>query len=175
MPRRGFRSSAARGSDKKGKPRKPYLRNVGARGLVRQGGARTGAGRKPGAQPGRVPWREIARAAAAGAPYEEIVGGIDIAPEDLQDPVTQERIRGEVERGNTKFKLRLRRAIKKRGIEDGSVNSLALMARNALDWDQQLAQQGQQQPDLAGVGLRLAELIEKLARRPADTPKAEQP
>jgi len=164
VPRRGYRSSSARGSDKKGKPRKPYLRNVGTRGFVRQGGARAGAGRKPGPQAGRVPWREIERAAAAGAPYDEIVGGIDIAPEDLQDRATQERIRGSVERGNLKFKLRLRRAIKKRGIEQGSVNSLALMARNALDWDQQLAQQGQQPPDMAGVGVRLVELIEKLAK-----------
>jgi len=111
-----------------------------------------------------VPWREIERAAAAGSPYEEIVGGIDIALEDLQDRATQEQIRGVVERGNLKFKLRLRRAIKKRGIEQGSVNSLALMARNALDWDQQLAQQGQQPPDMAGVGVRLVELIEKLAK-----------
>lgn len=156
MPRRGFRSAAAPGSRRKPKKEKPVAHRLDTRG-----GARKGAGRKPG-----VPWREIERAANAGSPYEEIVAGVAIAASDLQNPAVQERIKVVVEQGNAKYKLRLRRAIKKRGIEEGSVNSLALMARNSLDWDQQMAQQGTQAPDLAGVGVRLVELVEKLAKRP---------
>lgn len=127
----------------------------------KRGGARAGAGRPPG-----VPWQEIEREAMAGAPYDEIVGGLDIPPEFLQDAAVQERIKGIVDRGNTKFKLRLRRAIKKRGIDDGSVNSLALMARNNLEWDQQFQGGGQGAPDTAGIGIRIAEVLEKLAKRP---------
>lgn len=155
MPRRGYRPST-RGGKAKPKPR-------GARvytGLLGRGGARAGAGRKPDP----VPWGRVRKAAEAGAPYEEIISGLEIPAEALQQRAVQEKLRTEIDKGNTKFKLRLRAAIKYRGIKEGSVNSLALMARNALDWDQQLAQ-AQAPPDLTGIGARLADLVEKAVKR----------
>lgn len=107
------------------------------------------------------------RHAEAGATYDRIVLGLEIPPEALQEPAVQERLRQLVDRGNAKYDLQLGRALKRRGIKEGSVNVLLGAARNRLDWDQQLAQQ-QGVPDLEGVGARLTDLLDKLARRPAD-------
>ena len=148
MPRRGFRSSSTRGAKAKPRPPHPGRHAKKYAGLRGQGGARPGAGRKPGP----VPWRAVQRAAESGAPFEEIVAGLEISVDALQDKDIQEQMRAIIDRGNFKFKLRLRRAIKKRGIDEGSVNSLALMARNTLERDQALAQV-QAAPDLTALGI----------------------
>jgi hypothetical protein len=127
-----------------------------------------GAGRKPGAQAGKVPWRAIQDAAVAGVPYDDILGGIDIHPSDLSNPETQERIRAIVERGNKQYKIELYTAVRRASLrKKPSVNTLALGARNVLDWDQQFDPAGQGEPDLVGVGVRLSEIIEKLSKRHA--------
>lgn len=113
-----------------------------------------------------MPWREIEEAAAAGVGYDDIVGGIDIHPSDLSDPATQEKLRAVVDRGNKRYKIELFRAVRRGALrKKPSVNTLALGARNVLDWDQQFDASGTTEPDLVGVGVRLAEIIEKLSKR----------
>jgi len=115
-----------------------------------------------------VPWRAIQAAAEAGVPYDDIIGGIDIHPTDLSSPATQERIRAIVDRGNKQYKIELYTAVRRASLrKKPSVNTLALGARNVLDWDQQFDATGQGEPDLVGVGVRLTEIIEKLAKRHA--------
>lgn len=108
------------------------------------------------------------RHAEAGSTYDRIVLGLEIPAEALQDREVQERLRLVVDRGNAKYDLQLGRALKRRGIKEGSVNVLLGAARNRLDWDQQLVQ-ATGAPDLEGVGARLADLIEKLAKRSPQT------
>jgi hypothetical protein len=108
----------------------------------------------------------VRAAAIAGAVEEEILRGLQISEAALADPATLTRFRDEIAQGHARYKLELRVAIKKRSLRTsenaGSVNALALQARNILDWDKQLPAQ-EAQPDLGTARQRLRDLFVKLA------------
>jgi hypothetical protein len=147
---------------------------AGAKG--RSGGRRPGAGRprSPGkpAPPPRPPvppinWKAVREAADAGADEREIIRGLGIPDEALQDPATLAQLRAEITAGHARQKLELRRTIRNRGLKTlkgaGSVNALALQARNVLEWDKELPTQ-EVEPDLGTARQRLRDLLVKLAQ-----------
>lgn len=84
----------------------------------------------------------------------------------LADPVALARFRDELAVGHAAYKIGLRMAIKDRGSRTrrgaGSVNALALQARNHLDFDRQIPSQ-ETEPDLGTARQRLEDLGVKLA------------
>jgi hypothetical protein len=134
------------------------------------GGRRPGAGRhrkrpaKP--KPIELPWMMIREAAAAGATEAEILKAYRIEETALGDPPTLARFRTELEGGLARYKIGLRMSIKDRGNRTrrgaGSVNALALQARNYLDFDKQIPAQ-ETEPDLGTARQRLEDLGEKMA------------
>jgi hypothetical protein len=148
----------------------------------RSGGRRGGSGRpgrakgarKPlqtSAKPPKVDWRAVRENADAGATEQAIVRGLGIPDEALADPVVLTRFRAEISAGHGRYELELRKAIRKRGLKTtkaaGSVNALALQARNILDWDKQLPAQ-ETEPDLGTARQRLRDLFVKLAEARSD-------
>lgn len=139
----------------------------------RRGGRRPRAGRpatkpKPPVVvelPERV-WREVREAAAAGTPERTIIKALGIPELLLEDAVALLRFREEVGKGHALYELELRKTIRKRGLKStkaaGSVNALALQARNILDWDKQIPTQ-EVEPDLGTSRQRLRDLFVKLA------------
>lgn len=138
----------------------------------RSGGPRPGQGRprKPAIskpqKPPKLPWRKIQEAAGAGAEEPEIVRGLEISEASLQNQVTLARFRDVIAVGRARFLLELRRTIKARGLRTnkgaGSVNALALQARNYLDFDKLLPSQ-EAEPDLGTARQRLKDLIVRAA------------
>ena len=135
------------------------------------GGARHGTGRprgkpKPSPPPPALPWVAIRDAAAAGATEAEILKAYGIDEGQLADPVMLARFRQELETGLARYKIALRMAIKDRGNRTrrgaGSVNALALQARNHLDFDKLIPAQ-ETEPDLGTARQRLADLGAKMA------------
>jgi len=134
-----------------------------------RGGVRPGAGRprtKPKPTPA-LPWARIREAAEAGAEEPEIVRALEISEFALAEPANLTRFREEIARGHALLKLELRKTIRRRGQRTskgaGSVNALALQARNILEWDKQLPSQ-EQEPDLGTARQRLRDLFAKLAQ-----------
>jgi hypothetical protein len=153
----------------------------------RSGGHRGGAGR-PGRANGprkpvqtsaqaprieapRIDWRAVTDNADAGATEQEIVRGLGISDEALADPIVLARFRAEINAGHARYQLELRKSIRRRGLKTtkaaGSVNALALQARNILDWDKQLPSQ-ETEPDLGTARQRLRDLFVKLAESRSD-------
>lgn len=131
----------------------------------RSGGPRPGAGAKRRrAVP--VPWRRVEAAARVGATEEEIVRGLPLPPGALEDPANLTRFRDALAVGHALYRLDLRTLIKRRGrrtVEQaGSVNALALQARNVLDWDTQVPEKEPDQ-DLGTARSRLLALVGRLA------------
>jgi hypothetical protein len=131
----------------------------------RGGGKQAGAGR-PKVRPEKLPWKLIEAAAQAGATELEIVRAYGITEAALSDPAILARFREELSRGHARQALGLRIQIQRRGTKttegSGSVNALALQARNILDWDKQLPAQ-ETEPDLGTARQRLKDSLEKLA------------
>lgn len=129
------------------------------------GGPRPGSGR-PRKQPRPLPWKAIAEAARDGATEDEIIRGLRLAIEALNDPEQLARFRDELAIGHAHYKLELRKSIRRRGQRTsetaGSVHALALQARNVLDWDSQIPAQ-ETEPDLQTARQRLRDLVVRLA------------
>jgi hypothetical protein len=113
----------------------------------------------------------IREAAAAGATEAEILKAYRIEETALGDPATLARFRTELEGGLARYKIGLRMSIKDRGNRTrrgaGSVNALALQARNYLDFDKQLPAQ-ESEPDLGTARQRIKDLVVKLALARSD-------
>lgn len=113
-----------------------------------------------------IPWAKVREAAEAGALEAEIVKGLGLSEFALEDSATLTRFRDEVTRGHARYKLDLRREIKRRGEKTrrgaGSVNALSLQARNHLDWDKMIPTQ-EVEPDLGTARQRLRDLFVKAA------------
>jgi len=113
----------------------------------------------------------IREAAAAGATEAEILKAYGIEEAALADAGVLARFRTELERGLARFKIGLRMSIKDRGNRTrrgaGSVNALALQARNHLDFDKQVPAQ-ETEPDLGTARQRLEDLGEKMAAAASD-------
>ncbi len=135
-----------------------------AKSKKQRGGERAGAGR-PAA--GEIPWKKVQEHAEDGAPEAEIIRGLAIPEAALQDPAVLARFRAAIDAGHGRYKLALRRSINRRGQRTtdkaGSVNALALQARNVLDWDKQLPTQ-EAEPDLTTARQRLRDILERLAK-----------
>jgi hypothetical protein len=142
----------------------------------RSGGARNGAGRRSprGAGGERAPKSALApflpaiRAAAeAGSEENEIVRALRIPDSVLADPAVLTEFRGELAAAHARYAVELRQEIRRRGKRStknaGSVNALALQARNVLDWDRELPNQ-ETEPDLGTARQRLRDLFVQLAR-----------
>ena len=75
--------------------------------------------------------------------------------------------RSELAACHARYAVELRQEIRRRGKRSaknaGSVNALALQARNVLDWDRQLPNQ-ETEPDLGTARQRLRDLFVQLAR-----------
>lgn len=131
-----------------------------------RGGKRAGAGR-PQTKPKQLPWKLIREAAAAGADEGVIVRALGIPDVLLEDAANLTQFRDEIARGLAIYKLELHKTIKQRGRKTtksaGSVNALALQARNVLEWDKQLPTQ-EVEPDLGTSRQRLRDLLTKLAQ-----------
>lgn len=138
----------------------------------KHGGARAGAGRPPSTKPptdagvSAIPWQLVQKHAEAGAPEREITTALGITEAMLQDRPTADRFKITIDRGHAVYKLALRDQIKARGHRTskgaGSVNALALQARNHLDWDRDIPQQ-MMAPDLVGARERLRDTLTRLA------------
>lgn len=144
------------------------LKNAGKREIRIQaqkgpGGARPGGGR---VKAGGIPFAQVREYAEAGCTAEDITEALGISQETLNDPETLARFRDVVKRGNAMGRLLLQEAIAKRGRRTvkgaGSVNALAIRARNLLDWDKGLTEQ-EPSPDLTSAHARLRCTFEKLA------------
>lgn len=89
----------------------------------------------------------------------------------LEDPAQLARFREEISIGHARYQLELREQIKRRGNRStrnaGSVNALALQARNILDWDRQIPAQ-EPEPDLGTARQRLRDLFGRLAAARSD-------
>ena len=105
--------------------------------------------------------------AEVGGEEGEIIRALGISEAALKDPINLQRFRDEISTGHARYKLELRRTIHKRGQRTsktaGSVNALALQARNCLDWDRPLQTQ-ETEPDLGTARQRLRDLFVKLAQ-----------
>jgi hypothetical protein len=133
--------------------------------LKGHGGRRTGAGR-PRVRPKTLPWQLIRRAAANRATEAEIISALRIPDSALADPAVPARFREEISIAHARHDLELRHSIRRRGLRTtrhaGSVNALAMQARNSLDWDRQVpAEEGE--PDLATSRQRLRDMLMRLA------------
>ena len=113
-----------------------------------------------------LPWQKVQEAAEAGAEEAEIIRGLEIAEASLQDQATLARFRDVIAVGRARYLLELRKTIKARGLRTrkgaGSVNALALQARNQLDWDKLLPSQ-ETEPDLGTARQRLKDLLVRAA------------
>lgn len=109
----------------------------------------------------------VQRYAEAGASEADIVAALKITEEQLKDPVASSKLRETVAHGNALARVELLATIHVRGRESlpgaGSVNALALRARNLLDWDKQAVTQDPA-PDLASAKASLRVTLERLAR-----------
>jgi hypothetical protein len=132
---------------------------------VKHGGKRAGAGY---VGPGDIAWARVREAAEVGSTEEDIVAALGISAATLADPDTLARFRAVVTLGNARARLELQAAIAKRGTRTvrgaGSVNALALRARNLLDWDKGLIAQ-EVAPDTSAAHSRLRQTLERLAAK----------
>jgi hypothetical protein len=137
-----------------------------------RGGRRAGSGRprsKPAPPPRlpELPWAQIKAAAEDGAEEGDVIRDLRISEAQLADPVVLARFRDVVAAGNGRYRIDLRATIKRRGQKTtkaaGSVNALALQARNKLDWDKTIPTQ-EVAPDLGTARQRLRDLLVKLAQ-----------
>jgi len=114
----------------------------------------------------------VREAASFGSPEETIIRGLDIPESALLNQAELARFRREIAIGHAKYELELRRAIRSRGQKSGrwagSVNALALQARNILDWDKQIPAQ-ETEPDLGTARQRLRDLFALLAKSRSET------
>jgi hypothetical protein len=117
-------------------------------------------------RPGGIAWAKVREFAEAGCDEEDITEALRISTETLNHPETRARFLDVVRRGNALARRQLQAAIAKRGTRTvkgaGSVNALALRARNLLKWDSGLEEQ-ESAPDLADAKARLRLTLEKLA------------
>lgn len=133
-------------------------------------GAKNGAlGGRPRTRKRSIDWAKVSIYAQAHAPENEIRLALDIT-DDLLGPAELEKFRATIARGHAVYRLALRREIHTRGKRgrgdgtDGSVNALALQARNTLDWDRQIPTQ-EVAPDLGTARARLGDLLLRLAQQ----------
>jgi hypothetical protein len=117
-------------------------------------------------KPGGIAWAQVRQFAEAGCNEEDIVAALAISSETLNDPETLARFQGMVKRGNALARILLQESIAKRGTRTikgaGSVNALALRARNLLAWDKGLEEQVPP-PDQRGAHAALRNTLERLA------------
>jgi len=117
---------------------------------------------------GGLPWSEIITAARAGVDERRIMDAYRLDEQNLRDLGVLERFRQEVHAGNAFKEVHLRVEIDTRGKQSrrnaGSVNILALEARNVLKWDRQQKSQ-EKVPDLASAKERLRTTLERLAEQ----------
>lgn len=131
------------------------------------GGKRPGTGRPR--KPREIPWAKVEDYASAHAPEADIRLALDIT-DAMLGPAELEKFRAIVARGHAMYRLNLRRLVRRRGERsnpkgtDGSVNALALQARNTLDWDRQIPTQ-EVPPDLGTARARLSDLLLRLAQQ----------
>jgi hypothetical protein len=115
----------------------------------------------------RALWSRVQEYAEAGATEQDIIAGLGISEEALRKPEIAQRLHDIVAKGNALARLELQTAIHSRGKKSpkgaGSVNALALRARNLLDWDRQTAMQ-EPPPDLTAAHARLRLTLERLAK-----------
>lgn len=118
-----------------------------------------------------LPWTLIRQAAEAGTPPNVIIDAYALPLARLELPGVKERFQRTMREGHAVYEIQLRLDIKWRGKytkrNAGSVNALALQARNILDWDRGLEGQDQA-PDLGTARQRLRDLFEKLAKARTD-------
>jgi hypothetical protein len=109
----------------------------------------------------------VKTAAETDTEEAEVIRALGISELALADPVNLTRFRDELARGHALYKLELRQTIRQRGQRSsksaGSVNALALQARNILEWDKQLPTQ-ETEPDLGTARQRLRDLFVKLSQ-----------
>jgi hypothetical protein len=128
----------------------------------KRGGRRAGAGR-----PRTINWKAVEKAFdAPGATEQTVIKALEIPDVVLENPEILARLRRCADVARAKYELQLRGAIRDRGLHTkrgaGSVNALALQARNLLDWDRQMPTQ-ETQPDLTTARQRLSDLFGRLA------------
>jgi hypothetical protein len=121
------------------------------------------------ASPDGVDWANVAKWARTGADEDEIVAALGL-PRAAPRPIL-ERIREEIARGKALQRLDVRVAMRKRGIHEGSVNTLKTIAREVLGWGRNEFQEGGP-PDLAELERVLLEQLDKLERRGGPGPAA---
>jgi hypothetical protein len=140
------------------------------------GGARKGAGRprKPRPKPAPAPktdgfeqiLAQVREYAEAGVEEATIVSVLKIDEAKLKAEGRLTAFREAVAYGQEVCRAELMLQIKRRSTRtrrnDGSVNALALRARNLLNWDRQ-GIQDEQKPDLSGARERLRLELQKLA------------
>lgn len=109
----------------------------------------------------------IRAAAEAGANETEIIRALGLPDALLADAGVLTKFRAEIVSGHARYAIDLRQQIRRRGLRtsntSGSVNALALQARNILDWDKLLPAQ-ESEPDIATARQRLRDLFVKLAQ-----------
>lgn len=145
------------------------------------GGLRAGSGRRPddpavGRPPAPadddnsgIPWVEIHEAACAGVQEREIITALGLDEQHLRaSPAALDKFRGIVARGHAWCRVNLQVEIDERSRRThrnaGSVNVLALRARNLLGWDRQRRDVATE-PDLTTARERLRARLMKLAEQ----------
>jgi len=136
-----------------------------------RGGARRGSGPKAKERVEAAPvaaeidWVQVKRFADIGSSEAEIIQGLGITDAQLKDSAVAQRLRAAVTQGTAFKALVLQETIHKVAMGDskGGANTLALEARNRLDWDKQIGTQ-EQAPDLTSAHARLRLTLERLAK-----------
>jgi hypothetical protein len=113
------------------------------------------------------PWTTVRRMVErTGASLDEVLGLPEIPASCFEDPVIMAQLRDTVERAQLVFRLNVRGALAQKGIENLSVTALLGLARNipGLEFDQQNVQ-GLNAPEVAGLEIKIDELLERLSKK----------
>ena len=142
----------------------------GKSGGVRPGAVRKSTRKNSRERPSKKPsidWISVEFFAKNGISEADIRASLGISDTFL-DAVATDRFKTLVARGHARHRVDLELRINRRGVRtseaDGSVNILALQARNKLDWDRQIPTQ-EAEPDLGTARLRLGDLLVRLAQQ----------
>jgi hypothetical protein len=113
-----------------------------------------------------VPWAKVRQFAQAGADEVRILRGLGLEEQRLRELGCWDRFQRDVAQWNQQGQLELLSDIRDRSKRSkrnsGSVNAMALRARNQLGWDRQVLGQ-ESEPDLSVAHERLREELVKLA------------